>query len=314
MIPSIDERDAIACIPQHNEDGSTNLAWRRARLGCITGSECSNVMLLSEQEKALQKALIAGRQTVETKSEFNKRLAELKKKSLEEHANALLSGQKLEDEEIYQKRIDALKTAANENPFSQTALQYIFKVASERNMRDVFVKDDELFEEYMYRVDISSSTIRWGQETEDMARSAYVRDTGNEVTEVGFLRHTAVDWFGDSPDGLVLDSESGKPIGAIEIKCPRPETWMRYNYEFNKGIIYDCKTPNEVLKEIKPEYYWQCQAHCEVAGVDWVDFIFYDPSQKNGLCHYKITKDSNDILALIERVKTANRFIDRIIQ
>lgn len=313
MLPTIDERDAIACIPQKNTDGTANLAWRRARLGCITGSECYNVMLLSDQEKALQKALLDGRKVVESKSEFNKRLAELKKKSIEEHAKAVTSGQKLEDEEMYQQRIYALREAANSNPFSATAMGYIFKVAAERNMREVFVKDDTLFEEYIQRTNVSSATIRWGQEIEDMAREAYMNESGNDVSEVGFMRHLTTDWFGDSPDGVITDKGSGKLIGAVEIKCPRPETWMRYKYEFDYGASMG-RTANDILKSIKPEYYWQCQAHCECVGVEWVDFVFYDPSQKNGLVCNRIKRNDADIDAMLSRVSKANGVVNEIIK
>jgi hypothetical protein len=213
-------------------------------------------------------------------------------------------------------------------------------LASERNLRDVFVKDEELFNQYLMRTSVSSNAIRWGEETEAMARLQYSRLTGNEVVEIGFYRHPTVDWYGDSPDGLVVDKESGLPIGSIEIKCPKSQTWIEYRHKFTQiERIYNSHVKEymsshpeidsdafredflpmenrlsfmnaEALKSLKMEYYWQCQSHCECHNVDWCDFIVYDQMQKGEIIIVRIYRNQVDIDRLLSRIKIANDYIE----
>ena len=334
MIPTKEQIEEIACIEQRSND------WFRARLGCITGSNVHFVMKQSDAEKALQKAIAAGKIEIESKSAYRSRLAELKKTDPIAYANAIESGQKVEDDKSFNERTERLKTAANASPFPDTTISYLYQVASERNLRDVFVKDDDLFEQYLQRVTITSIAMKWGTETEAMARLQYQRETGSEVVEIGFHRHPTTDWYGDSPDGIVVDSESGKPVGGIEIKCPKSETWIRYRHEFRKGqrlhneyvaafmeqhpeIVADTFSDNllpieqqldninlATLKRIKPEYYWQCQSHCACCDLDWCDFIFYDQMQKGEMCIVRIYRNDSDIDLMLKRIELANNFID----
>lgn len=334
MIPTKEQIEEIACIEQRTND------WFRARLGCITGSNAHFVMKLSDAEKALQKAISAGKIELETKTQFNARIAPLKKTDPDAYKEALEKGRNIETDQSFNERIERLKTAANASPFPDTTISYLYQVAAERNLRDVFVKDDDFFEQYLRRTTITSIAMQWGTETEAMARLQYQRETGNEVVEIGFHRHPTVDWYGDSPDGIVVDSESGKPLGGVEIKCPKSETWIRYRHEFRKGqrlhdtyvkaymeqhpevdadAFVDSLLPNEqqidsinlaTLKRIKPEYYWQCQSHCACCDLDWCDFIFYDQMQKGEMCIVRIYRNDSDIDQMLKRIELANNFID----
>lgn len=334
MIPTKEQIEEIACIEQRSND------WFRARLGCITGSNVHFVMKLSEAEKAVQKAIAVGKLELETKSQFNARIAELKKTDPVAYRNAVESGRMVETDKSFDERIERLKTAANASPFPDTTIAYLYQVAAERNLRDVFVKDDDLFEQYLQRVTITSIAMKWGTETEAMARLQYQRETGREVAEIGFHRHPTIDWYGDSPDGIVVDSESGRPIGGIEIKCPKSETWIRYRHEFRKGVrqhdefvaaymeqhneidndtFTDDMLPAEqrlsainlaILKRIKPEYYWQCQSHCACVNLDWCDFVFYDQMQKGEIGCIRIYRNDEDIAKMLHRIELANDFIN----
>ncbi len=334
MIPTKEQIEDIACIEQRTPD------WFRARLGCITGSNVHFVMKQSDAEKAVQKAIAAGKLELETKSQYNARLAELKKKDPVAYRNAVESGRLVETDKSFNERIERLKTAANASPFPDTTIAYLYQVAAERNLRDVFVKDDDLFEQYLNRTTITSIAMKWGTETEAMARLQYQRERNCEVAEIGFHRHPTVDWYGDSPDGIVVDSESGRPLGGVEIKCPKSETWIRYRHEFRKGIrqhdefvaeyrkqhpeidVLDFKDdmlPAEqqlraiglaVLKRIKPEYYWQCQSHCACCDLDWCDFVFYDQMQKGEIGCVRIYRNDEDIAKMLHRIELANDFIN----
>jgi hypothetical protein len=332
MIPTKEKIEEIACLEQRSHD------WFRARLGCVTGSCAYSVTKQSDAEKAYRKAIEVGPATIETKTDFNKRLKLIKDPGL--YANAVAEGQLKESNEEFDLRIAQLQLKAEEAPFPDTTVGYLYQLAAERNLRDVFVQDEELFNQYLMRTTFSSNAIRWGEETENMARLQYSRKTGNEVAEVGFHRHSKVDWFGDSPDGLVVDKESGLPIGAIEIKCPKSDTWIRYRHEFRKAerlynkfveqymtihpeVDSDAFTEDmlpceqrldtlnaETLKRIKPEYYWQCQSHCECNEVDWCDFIFYDQMQKGEMVIIRIYRNQEDIDYLLSRIERANDFIE----
>lgn len=331
MIPTKEQIEEIACLEQRS------LAWHRARLGCVTGSCTHFVMKKNDTEKALEKALAAGPQFTESKTEFNARLRSL---SGEEKEKAQKLGQKRETYEEFEARISKLKNDFLADPFSDTTMGYLYQLARERNLREAFRDDDELFNQYLLRTSFSSSAIRWGEDSESTAREQYEKLTGNEVVEVGFHRHPTTDWFGDSPDGLVVDSESGKPIGAIEIKCPKSETWMRYRHEFrkaerlyNKYVKAYMETHPEInsdafrddllpveqrlsslnletLKRVKNEYYWQCQSHCECNDVEWCDFVFYDVMMKNGLVVIRIYRNQDDIELMLKRIKLASDYID----
>lgn len=196
-------------------------------------------------------------------------------------------------------------TKSNPNPemFSDTAKGYLYQVASERNLRKSVLTDDRQFEEYLSRVELSNKAIRYGQETEDIARKVYEIKKGIEVAQAGFIIHESIENYGDSPDGIVLNTD-GQPIGTLEIKCPKPETWMRY-----KATIHNA----EELKDVKPEYYWQCQSHCECNKLPWCDFVFFDKMQENGFVCIRIERNDEDIELMKKRIVLANEFIKTLL-
>lgn len=187
--------------------------------------------------------------------------------------------------------------------FTETAMSYLYQVAAERNLRTTVLMDDNMFDEYLYRTDVSNKAIRWGQENEDVARKVYSRKTGNEVAQCGFIPHKEIGNYGDSPDGIIVD-ENDIPIGAMEIKCPNPATFMKYKHRVHSA---------EDLKTVKPEYYWQCQSHCECNDLQWCDFIFFDKMQKNGFVCVRIERNDEDIAFLKERVSLANELINSML-
>lgn len=197
-------------------------------------------------------------------------------------------------------------TKSNPNPevFSDTAKGYLYQVASERNLRKDYIEDEMKFDEYLYRTEKTNKAIRYGHEYEDTARKVYEQVFKREVAEVGFILHKEIARFGDSPDGIVLD-ENGKPAGLLEIKCPKPETFIKY-----KATIHNA----EELKAEKPEYYWQCQSHCECNELPWCDFVVFDNMQRNAFFCIRIERNDEDIALMKERVILANAFIDELLK
>lgn len=67
-----------------------------------------------------------------------------------------------------------------------------------------------------------NANMQWGIDYEAMAKEAFEAKTGLKVTDVGFVDHPMIEFFGASPDGFVNDGR------AIEIKCPTTATHLKY--------------------------------------------------------------------------------------
>jgi len=100
-----------------------------------------------------------------------------------------------------------------------------------------------------------SAAMKWGTDTEPLARSAYEIETGQMVEETGFVLHPSIKMFGASPDGLVGDS------GGLEIKCPNTATHI----ETLLGSTIDSR------------YMYQMQTGMACTGRKWWDFVSFDP-------------------------------------
>lgn len=187
--------------------------------------------------------------------------------------------------------------------FGETAKSYIYSVAAERDMNPVIINDDELFEEYLKQVDVSSKAMRWGNEQEENARILYEKITGRHIVEVGSCKHPTIENFASSPDGFFYDENTGEK-GCLEIKCPNQSTFMRYMDEVKD---------NGSLLTTKPEYFFQCQAHMMATDSHWVDFVVYCPFQQHPIHIVRITPDYSCFAELEKRINAANDIINQII-
>lgn len=110
-----------------------------------------------------------------------------------------------------------------------------------------------------------SYEMRWGTDTEPLARAEYEIRTGYMVDQVGFILHPIHLRFGVSPDGIVNPTATAEGInsieGMVEIKCPKTATHLGY-----------------MLAGVVPEAY-EPQMMWEMANTDaqWCDFVSYDP-------------------------------------
>jgi len=101
----------------------------------------------------------------------------------------------------------------------------------------------------------TNADMERGIELEPVAREAYVKRTGYDVSLVGFLQDTE-HMAGASPDGVLGDME-----GLIEIKCPRTPKHLSY---LNAG---------EPPSEYRPQLLHQLW----ISGAAYVDFVTFDP-------------------------------------
>lgn len=104
----------------------------------------------------------------------------------------------------------------------------------------------------------SGFALQWGSDVEPFAREAYELDTGDIVTESGFIVHPKYPFAGCSPDGLVSID------GGLEMKCPKSS--IVHLQRFESGV--------------PEEYVPQIQGCMWVTGRAWWDFVSYDPRQQ----------------------------------
>lgn len=103
--------------------------------------------------------------------------------------------------------------------------------------------------------DVQTAWMQRGQELEDSAIEAYEFQTGNETGLGGFCT-TDDGLFGCSPDRMVGED------GLIEMKCPAPNTMVRY-----------LDDPQCLGKEKRS----QVQGELLVTGRKWVDLVSFHP-------------------------------------
>jgi predicted phage-related endonuclease len=99
-----------------------------------------------------------------------------------------------------------------------------------------------------------SAAMQWGRETEDLARTAYMLATGNDVQTVGFAKHDSI-LAGASPDGLVGNA------GGIEIKCKIPANHIE---SLKLG-----RMPNDHMAQV--------QGNLWIFEREWWDYVSFDP-------------------------------------
>lgn len=146
-----------------------------------------------------------------------------------------------------------------------------------------------------------SYEMRWGTDTEPMARAEYEVRTGLVVDTVGFILHPTNERFGVSPDGIINPTATVEGIasieGMVEIKCPKTATHLGY-------IL-----ANVVPEAYEPQMMWE-MGNCDA---QWCDFVSYDPRLPEHLQFFtkRLMRD-NARIAELEREAAA--FMDDVDQ
>lgn len=186
--------------------------------------------------------------------------------------------------------------------FGKSALSYIYKVASERDLLKAYIDDPFKFEIYMNQVSVSNKFMEWGKENEDFAAETYHDVTGFELELCSSIPHPAIPNFSASPDRIATDENGNRRI--VEIKCPKPETLMQYKAEVRDG---------NSLKLVNSNYFYQVQAEMACAGLDKADFVVFCPFLKHYIHIVTITRDEAVIEEFAKRIKEADRIIGEIL-
>lgn len=195
-------------------------------------------------------------------------------------------------------KVGVLMKKGRKAEFSEEGMAYIYQLAAERTLADYVLNNDDEFEHYVKLNTFETRAMRFGTETESVARDAYVSYTGKEVHEVGSCLHFDIPNFASSPDGITEDNVS------LEIKCPTQSVFMKYCHR-----IHDAAD----LLMVNPEYYYQCMSHMMCANTIRTDFIAFSPFQKKDI--HIVPIEPNDLIFknIEERVTLANQLIDEII-
>ena len=86
----------------------------------------------------------------------------------------------------------------------------------------------------------------------------------------------------------------------VEIKCPKPETAVRYMANISDG---------ETQKEVMPDYYWQVQAEMDCTVASGCDFVVYCPFLEKPMHIVRIERNDEAILQIHERISLAEKYI-----
>ena len=124
--------------------------------------------------------------------------------------------------------------------------------------------------------------LQWGSDVEPFAREAYELETGNLVTECGFIVHPEFECAGVSPDGLIGSD------GGLEMKCPK------------SSIVH----VERFISGVPEEYMPQIQGGMWVTGRKWWDFVSFDPRmpESHRLLIIRVERDQKYIDALQDAV------------
>jgi len=123
--------------------------------------------------------------------------------------------------------------------------------------------------------EINAYSLRWGKDVEPFARSAYEIDTGYSVKEVGFIVHPKFAFAGCSPDGII-DADGG---GILEIKCPKDSTIHLQRFKLG----------------MEEDHVHQTQGNLWVTGLNWADFVSYDPRMPEPYRMFKSRAVRNEV-------------------
>lgn len=98
--------------------------------------------------------------------------------------------------------------------------------------------------------------MEWGTEHEPLAIQDYCQRMNVEAERVGFVLPDDTDDYGGSPDALLCNRK-----GLLEVKCPKPETLIRYHWD----------------GELPDDYIAQVQGLLLITGCEWCDFFAWHP-------------------------------------
>lgn len=134
------------------------------------------------------------------------------------------------------------------------------KLNSDRPQKYAAKLIDERIRQVSKSNSFKSEAMKHGNNMEPVARSFYQIATGRSLKQCGFVYKNKLRKVGCSPDSLEMLGDSLKVISrGVEIKCPDPDTHVRYL----------------LAGECPKEYICQIQGSMYVTGCEKWDFMSY---------------------------------------
>lgn len=186
--------------------------------------------------------------------------------------------------------------------FGKTALDYIYNIASERDLLKAYLDDDYLWEMYQSQVSISNKYLSWGHEQEPIAIEEYEKVTGRMCEETGRVLHPTIPNYAASPDRFTYDGEEKM---VVEVKSPTPKVYMKYRSEIKD---------NATLKSVEPRYFYQVEAQLMCTGCKQADFVCFCPFLKHPIHIVRITADEEVQNEIAYRISEAENIIAEILK
>lgn len=139
-----------------------------------------------------------------------------------------------------------------------------------------------------------NDAMRWGKQTEPVARSFYEALTDKIVEQVALVEHATLSFVICSPDGMVDED------GGLEIKCLTTKNHLEV-------ILTDKPIADHVL---------QCQFQMWVMERDWIDLLYFDPRLPDYLQAkiFEIERDEEVIAKLESNVLSLEADINKTIE
>lgn len=128
-----------------------------------------------------------------------------------------------------------------------------------------------------------SEAMRWGIDTEPLARAAYEDKFDVECDLIGIEAHPTIDYAMASPDALVGSD------GLVEFKCPNTSTHVAY---ILAGIL---------PKEYEPQVMWQLAC----TKRKWCDFVSFDArlQERHQIFQVRVIRDDKRIAEMEQGVR-----------
>ena len=116
--------------------------------------------------------------------------------------------------------------------------------------------------------------IDWGITHEENALKTVGQALGKELLPAGFCVSSDYSFLGASPDAFVPGRKTGKPIAAVEVKCP----WsVRYSGNPPKYVIISARDKKTYKLSTSHKYYYQIQGQLFVCGLQQAVFAAWTP-------------------------------------
>lgn len=119
-------------------------------------------------------------------------------------------------------------------------------------VNETSVTDNETFSRSEVKTVNINSALHWGQKYEPLSVMIYEHIYNSKVEDFGCIQHPTYKFLGASPDGIIVESKTGKYGYMLEIKNP---------------------VSREITGIPKKEYWVQMQLQMEVCDLDKCDFL-----------------------------------------